>query len=486
MKDNNLLAILNLIKSPKFLSTFPEITSAQIDLVETQFNFVSSESFAPIFNVEKVSDGLVNKNLRLSLAEEWGVELSKEKNPFISSPNNLRFMSGKFLVSNQVSLNSTTACCELDANLNFKGVVGKVGSNLSQGQYQDPVELTYCERNSSYYVVSKNDNIIHRYHNKTKQFIESIGNGDNGAEGEIDTKDSLLSKPVAITFGLNYIYVLCNSGEPNNSSGEGFVAVYDFNNNFKCIALYCGLNGGTGTCYEGEIKNPKDMFVTQYDGRDRLYILNGNDEIGIFDTNALNEGVGALTMIDVINLPSKLGLNNPGLERMTESNDILYLTSKNTGQVIALNIITGDLIGVFGKLADESSKGMDNTLGFLNGVSGIVIKDNKVYVSESLNNRIQVFGKSLFINNKFEVVFQPIRLPLNKEIKHVCYSLVGDSITDIKIIDLSDDVEIDIETAIKKKVNHFKVKLYIDPMKFSLQKESLKLEPLFLLMESFI
>jgi len=480
----NLEYILNLIKSPKFLSSFPEVTSEHLKDVENQFNLVSSSGFTLVDGIESISQGLVNQNLSLSLEESWGVELNRQDNLFISSPNNLRLFGDKILVSNTSSLIENVSCCELDLNLNFRGYIGKVGSNLNSGEYSDSVDLAYSEQSSCYYIVSKSDNIVHYYDSKTKQYSGSIGSGIAGAEGTIGTTTSKLSKPVAIALGSSYIYVLCSDGAPSGSTGNGFVAVYDYQHKFKCIALYCGINGGTGKCYEGEIKEPKDMFVTQVNGRDFIYVLNGDDSIGKFDTNVLNTE-NKLTSKGVINLPSKLGIKNGDLQRLVLSNGILYITSKSIGKVIALNS-SNELVGTFGKLADESLLGMDQTLGYFNGLSGIFILNNKVYVSESINNRIQSFGVSLLSNNKFEVLFQPVHLPYNQEVFDICTSLSGDVIDDVKIIDLASKAEMDVFSAIRKKINYFKIKAYIDPMKFSQKRNQISLEPFFVLREHHI
>lgn len=486
--DMNAQFVLSVISSAEFLSAFPMITEDHINAIRNKITEDSDQKYYKHYSIDKTSipNGLSLINDELSLSNKWGTAATAKLHSFINKPKNIRYVPGldKIYVTNGDTglplSEGVIPCCELDSNFNFKGYVGKVGTNLLLGQYNDAVDFVYSGTSQKYYIASKNQNIVHMYDGVTKQFISSLGDGTAGADG------LKITKPVSIGFGLSLTYILCQEGQPTGATDDkGFVVAYDKTNAVHSIPLFYGINNGTGQIFEGEISNPKDLKVKSGNSVDIIYILNGTNEIGVFDSSTIQTNQ-KLKFLDIITIPSELGFKSLDLNRIEVDNDYLYAISDKLGKVIAIDLKTKNLVGTFGSLSDESSTLMDDTLGYFNGLSGICLINDKILVSEETNNRLQIFGKSIVKQNNFEIIYDPFSMPFQKELVDISYSFNSSPVEDVKIIDMSTGYEISVASAVLKKVSRFKVKLVINSKFFSRKNKSYKVEPIFILTEDNI
>lgn len=478
MIDLNVKFLLDIIGSGRFLSVFPEVTEEHLKSLEKVLTTdQTDQNYFKHFKIKDKSADLKIENDNLSLSNKWGVRLSNKSNSnLFKSPQNIRFIKDKFLISNK-NLTESIPCVELDSNLNLKGYIGKIGTNIVSGEYNDAIDFTFNESKNKYYIASKSQNIIHIYNGTTKKFEVSIGTGIAGVDA------GKITEPISLAHNSSYLFVACNNGSPALASGNGYIEVFNLSDNSsKGIMLYPGLNDGEGYCFQGEVLQPKDIKLVTLNGVEKLFVLNGNNEIGVWKTTRLaNDNV--LDFEDVYNIPSELGSADLGVSRIEVDQFRIYLTATNVGKIIAIDLKTKELAGIFGILKDESFIESKETLGVFNGLSGICKRDNTIYLSETLNNRIQSLDISLVLNNEMFVLYDLFTLPQNKILVDIAYSLKSSPVKDITIIDLYQN-EFTVESAISRKLTSFYVKVKIDPSIFRKDLTSLKLEPIYILCES--
>lgn len=473
MNESTIRLVMATLTSPTSLSNNKNLTSDILADIERQLGLSTSQSYQPIFEIEKVSDGLELNDQNVSLIDGWGVTLTNKSNSdIVEVPSNIRTIGGKFYIANN-KVDGTLPCIEVDSNLNLLGGIGIRGDELDEGEYDDASDFIYNGLLKQYFIASKSDNIVHAYDGTTKEFIGSIGSGDAGADG------TDITSPVAVAIGTAKIYVLCQGGTYAGATGVGFLATYKHDRTFISIPLYPGKNNGIGKCFQGEILAPKDMVYVQKGGKDHLYILNSTDEIGLFDCTDFS-------LKEIINIPSSIKNGSLGLNRIAIDDNNIYVSSSTTGRVIAINLKDKSLVGTFGKLADESTTGSPDTLGYFNGLNGICVYNNKLYTAESVNNRIQTFGSGLFTQSRFEVLFKSVHLPANKKIVNITYSLFGEAVSDITILDLNNNKEYSITSAANRRPSLFKLKLFLEPYRFSQAKDSFVINPIYILLEDYL
>lgn len=458
--------IKGILTHPTILEENLWLTEDVIDTLINQISIKNSKSYIEIVDIAKESQGLNVNQQNVSLASKWGTILTSKMSTYIDKPSNIHYINDQFLITNSNDdSDSFTACAVFDKEMNFLGTVGKKGTLLNQGQYSSAADFTYSALKKKYYIVSSADNIVHIYNSYDKQYITSLGDGTQGADG------NKLDTPLSIAIGKQYTYVLCNKGTPLNATGEGFIVAYDQENQVQSIPLFCGKNNGNGKCFEREIKNPKDMVLFHIGNIEHLMVLNGNNEIGIFNTTNWD-------LVDIINLPIELGnLTDFGLTRIALEGDTIYLAATNIGKVIAISMREKKLIGMFGKLADESLMN-DDTLGLFNGLTGIAIKQGLIYTAEKINNRIQVFGSNLLNEKNFYIQFKNFAIPNSNSLTGINSSLSGNPFSKVSVIDENTKQEYDIETAVSRQINNFSVKAYIEPYKFTRLKPVLDIFPI--------
>lgn len=467
--------VLSILGSPVVLSEYPEISDTFLKNLQDELSRSTNETFKKILDIEKTSPGIEHTDNEIKLKEDWGVKLNGvEHSSYISSPQNIRSRDGKFFIANKSS--TALGGAVFDNNLNILGTVGSRSDtpDYGVGEFSGMDDFTYSSKTGKFYVVSADDHIIHLFNGNTKAYESSIGDGTAGIPTEVVNK---ITEPIAIAIGQTHIYVLCKTGD-GGTGGSGFVARFTLGHKFVDIPLYDNKNGGNGKIFENEIHNPRDMIVTQKNGRDHLYILNGHDEVGLFDTADWNYK-------EIYTIPSNFANTNLGLKRITVEGDSLYISSSTKGLVIAIDLKTRKLIGKFGTLKDESSNDSDQTLGFFNGPGGIISINGTIYLTESLNNRVQVFGKALFTQPTFEVIFKQCSLPNSKYLVDISRSLLGKLNTEVRILDKGlEDKEYEVSTAVARKVSSFKVKLTIDPTIFSKKNRVYDVYPVYVMMEN--
>lgn len=464
--------ISEILRDPSTLSNFPELSSEDIALVENLFDAQETNSYLVTHEVDSAANGLVVTGQTIKLAMDWGVRLYAPKHTnIINEPNNIRLKKDRLLISNF----KDNSCSVTDMNFLLKQKIGKYNltPNLSLGEYSNAVDINYNARTNTYWVVSKDDNIIHLYNGTTTAFINSLGDGTSGVPTLSSVK---FSSPVSVDFGLSTTYILCQSGTVTGATNVGYLAVFDSNNNFISTPLYPGKNNGQGYVYQHEIYAPKAIYVVHTGGKDLLYILNGYDEVGVFDSTDYS-------LLDYFSIPPELASTNLGLTNLTVDEKNLYLTAQNAGKVIAIDLKTKELVGVFGVLSDESSLMSQKTLGLFNGISGIVSYQDKLIITEKINNRVQVIGKNLFKPDSLFVTYKPIIIPQNKKLKAITANLNNNIGEKVLIIDKDTKQEISINFAKDKNLRYLQVKFILNPWTFSLEKQSIDLLPIYILLE---
>jgi hypothetical protein len=465
--------VSSILRDPSTLSNFPELSEEIINKIERQISVRETNSFRTITEIASVSEGLRYDSDTISLSEDWGVKLTSKNHYYIDRPESIRFNANEILISNN-PVNSTIGCAVTDVNLNLNKMIGVFSNtpNLSLGQYSQVSDFNCSIRKNRYFIVSSNNNIVHTYNLKNGQYESSIGDGISGIPS---TTDNHLSSPVSIDFGLSKTYILCSSGIPSGATGHGYVAVFKNDDTFDSIPIYCGKNGGQGHTYQGELVNPKYMFVEILGDQELLYVLNGFDEVGVFDARVNYAHINTYT------IPREITNQNLGLSKISKDNNNLYITAKNLGKIIAIDLKTKKLVGTFGILSDESGTDSPQSLGKFNGLSGITVVNQQVFVVETVNNRVQSFGKSLITNNKFFVLFESVNIPPNCRLKSLSYDLAGSPISQVKIV--VGTKEYDVSIAKEKRIQDFQVKIYIDPSEFSNIKTEYKIYPIYVLIE---
>lgn len=448
--DIDVETVMNVLKSPLVLSEF-KLNSSLLDYIELRLKSVSSQSFTTINNIVEHDSGIVIKNNKIELADNWGVRLDSYSNPFIGSPCNIRGYDKYYLIADK---SLTKSCSVLDKEFNFLGYVGSKGAGASQ--YTTPVDIAYSDILDKYFIVSQSQNRIQIYNGKTKAFEQSLTDVD-------------MLEPVAIALSPSAIYVLCKSGTPAGSTGPGCLLVYNKDLTLRSKPLYYGKNGGNGSMFQaGELSSPKDLIVVSYGGIDHLYILNGNDEIGVIKTSDWS-----LTAI------YNMSDSNLGLSRISLDVDNLYTTSKDTGKIFCIDRATGKVKGKFGSLADESSINSNQTLGNFNGLDGIYASKGTVVITESINNRIQVIGENLIAKENFSVTYSDVHLTRTNVLMEVSKSAGSGVDSTVKIVVGNDEYDVDV--AIARRLSNFKIKLYIHPSNFTKNSKSIPIAPLYVM-----
>jgi hypothetical protein len=428
-----------------------------------------------------LSPGIYNTDSTIRLKDDWGVKLLSGTHSFVDLPANVRVYGNKVLLCNGGDETSPVLCSVLDTNLNYEKPVGKKGTDLTVGEYRTATDFMWDGEFDKYYIAASDDNIVHVYSENTQEYMYSLGDtspppGNAGASGTAGTMTSQLTNPVAVGRGIARVYVLCNKGTPVGATGTGFVAQYTTDGNFIGIPLFHGKNNGNGRISQGEIKDPKDMYVTNSGGRDLIYILNGTGEIGVFEGDTMD-------LKEVYNIPSNYPNSNLGLTRITVDANYLYITAANVGQVIAIDLKTKELVGSFGTLRSETEADAKHTLGYFNGLGGVAVLEDRLIVTESLNDRVHTFGLDFLTNPQFTVTFHPVRLSVGSTLVDITYSLTGDALADIVLVDLGNNQEYDIKTAIARHLDYFAVRLKLDPTQFSRKKDTFEIYPIYILME---
>ena len=455
--------ILSVLKSPTVLSEFPEVTGDLLQEIENVLTVSTSNNYTSVTQISSVSPGLTGGINQVYLNPDWGVRLNGFEHNYIDIPGALRSNGEKFFVTNTRN-NGVIGCTVLDKYLNLEGIVGK------PADYGQASDFIYNNRTQKYLIASKTQDSIKVYNSASKKLETTIGGGI------LSSSNASLSAPVAIGLGIR-MYVVCQTGQCSGLSpapvDDGFLKVMssDGVSGFE-VPLYPGKNGGTGRCFEGEIVSPKDIFVKNENNRDILYILNGTNEIGVFDTQDWS-------LIKVYTIPNNLtGTQN--FNRITVDSKYLYVTSAS-GKVIMIDLVTRGLYGVYGEMKDESNSAEEMTLGYFNGLEGITVSGDTIYTSETVNNRIQSFGKSLVSSDTFSVTFETTPL-YGRRLKDIVPSIIGgQSFSSVKVI--SDRVEYDLMTAVYRNLQQFQIRVYIKSSQFSKKNPIFTLFPIYLLTE---
>ncbi len=468
-------AITELVYRPELQSNHKDIITS--DLLRGISSLAGSiqrrnPGYIRVDNVEDKSEGLNISNDTLTLVNDWGVKVNRLRQNYINNPVSIKNIQGRYYIANSESEDNTNKpCVILDSNFNLEGTIGSIGPG--SGQYTTASDFAFSSQKNKYYVVAPEEHKVLTYRHDTKAYVDSIGSGTAGADGDD------LTSPVAIDFGRLGIYVLCSGGTCAGASGTGFLARYSFDQEFRDIPLYPGKHGGNGECYRGEIKNPIDIHIQSVGGEDLVYILNGTGEVGVFNSDKNWQ------VQDVINVPNEYSGVSMGYKKIYADFDNLYLTAANLGKVIVIDLKTKKLVGAFGMLTDESSNNSDETLGYFNGLSGITVVGGNVVVTESINNRIQVFGKSLLKDNDFSIVYQNTHLPNSRDILDIVYSFKGVTVGDIKIVTLDNLNEYSIENAQSRRLEQFKIKVKIPAYKFSRKNSAFEVAPIYVLIQEY-
>lgn len=455
----------------------PALSGDTTDQIEKWLGHIRGQFYIPILDIEQtsVSPGLFVNDREISLSPEWGVKLNGSIHPYINRPTNIRNIQNRIYVSNSSDALTLEAfpAAVVDSNMNFVATIGSIGTSLVTGQYAQSDDFLFSPTHNKYFVVSTADNIIQLFDSKG-QFVSSLGDGTAGIPDIL--LGVKLNKPVAVAIGDRGVYICCKEGVAGGATTKtGYIALLRPDFTFDSFPLFAGKNAGTGRLFEGEVDRPKDMVVLP--NPDRLVVLNGNDEIGVF-----NAATG-YTLEKLINIPAEIYSPSLGLSRIAVQGDVVYITASTTGEIIALSLSTGALVGKFGELKNESTLNSDQTLGVFNGISGVCFNGDKLVVSETLNNRIQQFGAYLVKNPQFIVDFVPVNIPLNAELHNITVPAGLELSTKINIIDRKTSIEYSRDTAIQRKTNYFTVRFYIEPKRFSMNKKKLELYPVYVLCE---
>lgn len=471
--------IMDALRNPKVRSILSvAMSSATLDSIDNWLGNLRKQYYLDVLDIANLSSGLSLKDKNIALENNWGVKLINSSHPFIFKPSNIRYAAEKFFVTNSADVDQNGSCTVLDENLNLVTQIGKSGVAFGSGQYTAADDFIYLFNMKKYIVASKADHILQVY-NESGVYEATLGTP--ATAGTSDVAVTLFDKPVAIAVGERGLYV-CNAGSGIGATGriDLFTATTNGLGEFNYVAtpLYAGKSSGSGKLLEGEVTSPKDIFVTG--SPDKLFVLNGNDEIGIFDVNA------GFSLERVINIPSDIYSPSLGLSRLAVHNNTIYVTAANTGEVLAIDSRTGTFLGKFGELRNEATLNAPQTLGFFNGLAGVAISDNtgRVITTETNNNRIQTFGTSLLSAERFSVTFSPVKLPNTSLLKRITIPAGVDSLaSEVAVVDVSNNREYTVQTAIDRQLKYFAIKLYFSPSVFSMHRSTLELYPISILCE---
>jgi hypothetical protein len=472
--------IMSILTTPairKIVSTI--ISSETLDSIEKWLQSLRGRFYIPVFDIEQnsTSKGVVIKDREISLFSDWGVKLVGSTHPFINKPTNIRSVQDRLYISNSSDSAAVPPIAApasiVDSNMNFVISVGKIGTSLTTGQYTQSDDFLFSPTHNKYFIASSVDNIIQIYDSKAN-YLGSLGTGVAGIPALLSP--ILLSAPIAVAVGERGLYICCKDGKVTGSgTKKGYIVLLKPDLTFDSIPLFAGKNGGSGSVFEYEVDSPKDMILSS--SSDKLIVLNGNDEIGIFNVAT------DYSLVKVLNIPSEIYSPNLGLSKITSNGDTIYITAATTGQIIALSMSSGKLIGILGKLKDETTHNSDQTLTTFNGISGICFNQDKLVTTEVINNRVQQFGASLVQTPYFLIDFSTVSLPASTELYDVVTGVGSDTKAIMKIIDRATQKEYSLQSALFRKVRTLSVRVYLDTDSFSSAKSSIVLSPVVLLCE---
>lgn len=463
--------ILDILTNAQVRKVVSGISSTTIESIDTWLSNVKGQFYISSIDANVVSSGLKVSDRKVMLQNDWGVKLIGTQHPFLNKPTNIRYTNKRFCVTNTTEASSSGACTVLDENLNLMVNIGSKGTVFTSGEYSSAVDMTFSATSNKYLVACPVDHIVQVY-KSSGVFDSTLGTPDTA--GVPTTGSILFNTPVAVGVGERGIYVACAAGTVDTLPG-GYIGFMKPDLSEPQAVLYPGKLGGTGKIFEGEVSGVKDMLVLS--NPDKLVVLNGSDEIGIFDVDT------GFKLERVINIPSEIYNTALGLSRLTADSTTIYVSAAATGEVIAIDIKTGKLVGKFGELRNESTLNTDHTLGYFNGLSGITLFQDKVITTESINNRIQSFGAYLLKAPAFTIDFKPVVVSDSAQVKYITVPAGTVIPNDVRIIDTDLNQEYTVDTALARKVKRFFVRFYIKPSSFSLNKPAVDLFPVHILCE---
>lgn len=459
--------IIDILVNPQVRKLVPGISSVTLAAIENWLGTMKGQFYLTAIDAVYASTGLKIQDRKVMLDNDWGVKLVGTQHTFLYKPTNIRFTNHRFCITNTADVTSNGACTVLDENLNLLTQIGSKGANFGAGEYTFAGDMTFDPTSAKYLVACPDDHIIQRFSDKGV-FVDTLGTP--GVAGTPSGATIAFDNPIAVGVGTRGLYVACGG------TSAGYVEKILPDLSVAERILYPGKNGGTGKIFEGEVKNIKDMVVLS--NPDKLIILNGTDEIGIFDVDS-----SGYVLEKVINIPSDIYSPSLGLNRLTVDATTIYVSASATGEIIAIDRATGEFLGKFGELRNESTLNSDHTLGCFNGLSGLTLFQDRLVTTESINNRVQSFGSSLCKNPQFAIDFTSILVSDTSQMKYITVPAGTIVPQDVRVVDTSDNKEYTVETAIARKTKRFFVRFYLKPSTFSLQKRALDLFPIHVLCE---
>ncbi len=463
--------IMDILVNPQVRKLVPGISNATLTGIESWLGTMKGQFYLTSVDAVFASPGLKIQDRKVMLDNDWGVKLVGTQHAFINKPTNVRFTNNRLCLTTTAELTSTGSCAVLDPNLNLMTVLGRAGTSFNTGEFTRAGDMTFDPITNKYLVACPDDHIIQRY-DAAGVYVDTLGTP--GVSGQpvaptVGNNGLAFTTPVAVGTGDRGFYVACDT------ITGGFITQIRKDLSANSIPLYPGKNGGAGKIFEGEISHIKDMVVLT--NPDKLLILNGTDEIGIFDVDA------GFKLETVINIPSEIYSTSLGLNRITADASTIYVSASATGEIIAIDRKTGKYIGKFGELRNESTLNSDHTLGCFNGLSGITISSDRLVTTESINNRVQSFGTALCRSPKFAIDFTPVVISDTAQMQYITVPAGTVIPQEVRVVDRDLNTEFTVETAIARKTKRFFVRFYLKPSSFSLQKKAMDLFPIHVLCE---
>jgi len=238
-----------------------------------------------------------------------------------------------------------------------------------------------------------------------------------GTPGTPGATAALLTEPASLAFDSDNdrLFIGCTTGQPAGATASnGFVTLYDVSTPsapvHEDIALYYNV---TGSLLDAEVTGPTDLFFDEVS--DRLWVVNGNNEVGAFIVDTSTPSYGLRKFIE----PSGKGYTLRDPQQAYIQEDVggitrLYVANGATGTLEEFDEDSLVHLNTYGYRASEdelnsytrASDSVYGALGYAHGVVPDVVsidgQDTEVLIAcDNLNKRIHRFNLTSYSTDNF-------------------------------------------------------------------------------------
>ena len=262
------------------------------------------------------------------------------------------------------------------ATRNYIATLGTTGSRgYSNTQFSYPQGVAVSAIDNRIYVADSANHRVQVFDGDTLAYIATLG-----TTGSLGTSNTQFTHPigVAVSAADNRIYVA--------DQGNRRVQVFDgASRNYDWIATL-GTTGSKGSS-NTQFYAPRGVAVSAADNR--IYVVDSNHCVQVFDGTTGNYELIA-TLGTGSDGASNTQFNYPQGVAVSSTDNLIYVADYDNHRVQIFDGATRNYIATLGT---TGSKGASNTK-FNKPVSIAVSEaDNRIYVADSNNNRVQVFDK---------------------------------------------------------------------------------------------